>query len=261
MRTTRKATFLVIAAALTLSVAACSGDTKPGALPAKSTASASPSSPSIDKGDQVTPTADNPLGLDWAEQSKSPFTGPAADKFGAANVMTAYRHAVTFSLQEGYGDLMAKGYDARPVEFSGVKPYLTTATQKLWDAYVVAALAKDKDAARNVSSLTNWDLEAGQDEYRFRDGQQLLTLGSTFSEATTSVETIGTKEYLVIRFTVSRNIRVMKEGKAVLFPLEKDITYRMTPNGRKDIPWLIDAWTITSTPGLLPTPDPLGTAS
>jgi len=266
MRTTRKATCIAIAAALALTVAACGGgDTKPVAVATKGTASVSPTAtvkptPAPTRGDSVQPTADNPLGIDWVKQSKQPFTGAAADKFGAANVMAAYRHAVTFSLQEGYSNLMAKGYDARPVEFSFVKPYLTTALQQQWDKDVKAGLAKDEDAVGNVFAVTTWHAAEGQDVYKFRDGQVLFTLGRTFSPATTSVQTIGAKDYLVIRFTVSRNIRFMKDGKAVLLPLEKDITYRMTPNGLKEIPWLIDAWTIVPKAGN-PTPDPLGKAS
>jgi hypothetical protein len=265
MRTAHQATSIVIAAALTLSVAACGGnDTKPGALPTKGIASASPTAtikptPSATR-NSVTPTADNPLGIDWVKQSKQPFTGAAADKFGAANVMAAYRHAVTFSLREGYSNLMAKGYDARPVEFSFIKPYLTTALQNQWDKDVKAALAKDEDAVGNVYAVTTWNTAEGQDVYKFRKGQVLFTLGRTFSPATASVQTIGAKDYLDIQFTVSRNIRFMKAGKAVLLPLEKDITYRMTPNGLKDMPWLIDAWTIVPKVGD-PTPDPLGTAS
>ena len=268
MRTTGKATAIVIAAALTFSVAGCGGtDTKPGALPttpSKATASVSPTPTvkptpaAIGSGDSVKPTHEDPLSLDWSKQA--PFTGPAADKFGAANVMAAYRHAVTFSLQEGYSDLMAKGYDVRPVEFSFVRPYLTTGAQTQWDIDVKAALAKDENAAGSVYVLTTWHAEGGdRDVYKFRDGQKLLTQGSSFSEATSSLQTIAAKDYLVLNFTVSRNIRFMKDGKAVLLPLEKDITYRMTPNGLNDIPWLIDAWNITPTPGL-PTPDPLGTA-
>jgi|GEM_PF-3970796 len=267
MRTTRKATSIVIAAALALSVAACAGgDTKPGAVPTKATGSVS-AAPTITpaptpsrRADSVMPSDDNPLGIDWVKQAKHPFTGDAADKFGADNVMDAYRHAVTFSLQEGYSNLMAKGYDARPVEFSFVKPYLTTAAQKAWDEDVKAALTRDADAVGQVSLLTTWNAAGGQNVYTFRDGQVLFSVGRTFSTATTSLQTVDAKQYLVIRFTVSRNLRFMKDGKPVLFPLEKDITYRMTPNGLKDIPWLIDSWTIESTPGL-PTPDPLGTVS
>lgn len=263
MRTTQQAATIVIAAALILSVSACSGgDAKSGALPTKGAASVSATptvkpTPSATR-NPVAPTADNPLGIDWSKQP--PFTGPAADKFGAANVMAAYRQAVTFSLQEGYSNLMAKGYDARPVEFSFVKPYLTTAAQKEWDDDVKAALARDEDAGGAVYVLTTWHAAGNQDVYKFRDGQQLLTLGRSFSAGTASLQTVDAKEYLVLDFIVSRDIRFMKDGKAVLFPLEKDITYRMTPNGLKDIPWLIDAYNITPTPGL-PRPDPLGAAS
>jgi len=269
MRTTRKAASIAIAASLALSVAACAGgDTKPGAVPAKGTASVSPTptvkptpSPTSMPG-SVTPTADNPLGIDWAKQSTHPFTGEAADTFGAANVMTAYRHAVTFSLQEGYTDLMAKGYEVRPIELSFVKPYLTTAAQEEWDASVKTALANPKNAAgnqayRDVSTLTSWYLMYGQKVYSFRAGHEPYTLDRSFSSAQGSVEGSADDPSLVLHFTVSRNLRVMKGGKAVLLPFNKDITYWMVPNGLKETPWLIDTWKIKSTVGV-DFPDPTG---
>ena len=125
---------------------------------------------------------------------------------------------------------MAKGYEARPVEFSAVKPYMTAGAQKVWDADVKAALAKDRLRGDAVNILTSWNLQGRQDIYTFRDGQVLFAMDSKFSPAKASVQTLRGENFLVLRFNVSRDIRFMKDGKAVLLPLQKDITYRMAPN-------------------------------
>ena len=261
MRAAHQTTSMVIAAALALSVAGCSDDsttdglstTKPTSV-STTTAAPRPTPTGAER-----PSADNPLGVDWAK--KPPFTGPAAKKFGPANVMAAYQHAVTFSMEQGYSNLMAKGYDARPVEFSIVRPYLTPGAQKLWDADVKAALAKDKVGGARVSALTNWNLEGDQQAYKFRDGQVIFATDFQFSKATTSVQRIGAEDHLLIRFRVSRSIRLMKDGKPVLYPMRKDITYRMIPNGLKDIPWLISGWDIQPIDPGATTADPMGTSS
>lgn len=262
MRLVRKAASVAIAAALTAGITACGTTPQPVITPtiAKTTTAVVPGGAQTTAGTAIKPTADNLLGIDWAGQA--PFTGPAADKFGAVNVMAAYREAVTFSLQEGYSDLMTKGYDARPVEFSFVKPFLTPAAQTAWDGYVKAALAKDRKAGGSITSLTLWNSTAGQTTYKFRPNQELFTLGLEFSPATTSIKTVDAHEFLTLHFTVSRSLRVMKDGKAVLLPMKKDITYQMTPNGQKDMPWLIDSWNVTGTYMFdKATPDPLGTVS
>ena len=265
--TVHKAATMVIAATLTLSVAACSGSSGPPPPSAKTTTSIVSKSPNqtataapTSAGETLHPTADNPLGINWSKQA--PFTGAVADQFGADNIMNAYQEAVTFSLVQGYTNLMAEGYEAKPIEFSFVGPYLTTSAQHLWATQVLAALSNPKDvkAFANVFSLTTWNAVNGQDTYKFRNRQVLYTLGMDFSPAKTSLETVGANKYLVLQFTVSRNLRVMNGSKALLLPMKKDITYWMIPNGLKDRPWLITKWTITWAPGTT-TPDPLGATS
>ncbi|MGV8845809.1 hypothetical protein [Tessaracoccus sp.] len=268
MRTAHKAITILIAAALTLS--ACGTSSTPPKPPSGTAAvatpvatttaepTAKPTPPNTPAKGWVTATKDNPFGIDWAAQT--PFTGPATEKFGGANVMAAYREAVNFSLQQGYSDLMAKGYEARPIEFSLVKPYLTPSAQKAWDGYVKAALAKDEEAGSSVYALTMWNATVGQETYKFRPGQLLYTLGVDFSAAKTSVETVNGADYLSITFTVTRKIRVMDGNKPMLLPVKKDIAFTMTPHGLKDIPWLIDSWNITYTTGR-PEVDRLGAIS
>ena len=257
---------VAVASAAALSVTAC-GTTTP-TVPSKTTtptvaatATAADPTPGATANVKTTApvTAENPLGFNWA--TLAPFTGPAVDKFGAASVMSAYRHAVEFSLMQGYTDLMAKGYDVKPSGFTFVDPYLSASAQKLWATQVLAALTNHKDtkAPYNVASLTTWDIFSGQDSYTFRKGQVKYVDGTyTFSPGTASLATVAGQEQLVLRFTVGRTLRAMEGGKAVLLPLNRDVSYQMVPNGLVDRPWLIDSWHAKWALGKA-TPDPQGT--
>src|SRR5680860_74744 len=154
---------------------------------------------------------------------------------------------------------MAKGYDAKPSEFSFVGPYLTTSAQKLWATQVLAALTNRKDtrAPKNVSALTTWSIG---EPYTFRKGQVHYTDGTyhfTPGNPAAYAVTVAGQEQLVLHFTATRNLRVIEGGKAVLVALNKDVTYQMVPNGLEDHPWLINAWKVNWSLGKA-TPDPNG---
>ena len=263
MRPAHKAATILIVAALALSMTACGTTTQPGPraitpVAVKTTVPVATSTViPAGTGTAVRPTAENPLGIDWAKQA--PFTGPAAHTYGAAKVMAAYREAVEFALLQGSTNLMAKGYDAKAAEFSFITPYLTPGTQKLWAGYVKTALADPKAdaAAGSVSGLTNWNIAAGQDTFKFRPGQLLYTVGNTFTAAKASVEGDAADQALVLEFTVRTKIRLMKGAKAVLIPFTKKITYGMVPNELTGRPWLITRWE-TSTTSAAAVPDPMG---
>jgi hypothetical protein len=264
MRTARSATAIVIGAALTFSVTACGGTplTKAtGARPSATATASRTSAPTVapQAPGQITDVpaaADNPLGVNWAIENK--FTGPAADKFGAANVMAAYRQMVTFTLMEGYSAMLAKEYDATPGDFAAVRAQLTPSAAKIWDGYVKAALAKNKEGVAKVQSLSGWYMMSGtQTTYRFRPGQQVLTVGQDFSSSTASVYTDKGVAYLSLHFTVTRQLRLMKGTQAVLRPFTRDMTYGLLPPTAKGQPWLLDGWTSKTTPGA-DTPDTSG---
>jgi hypothetical protein len=198
--------------------------------------------------------------LDFSKQA--PFTGQAANVFGAKRVMAAYKETVDFTFDHGFTNLMGKApRNTYPGDFGDVQPYMTPATYKWWDAAVKKAIKGDRKSKSSVQALMSWNLSSADFKIPNNDPMWINAYGGVFSPATTSVSKLpdGTKS-LNIRFSVTQSVRGIVKGKTVAYPATRDITYGLVPNPNKkavkSIPWLISGWTATVKFGKV-IPDPL----
>lgn len=197
--------------------------------------------------------------LDFSKQP--PFTGPAAKLFGAKNVMAAYKETVDFSLTNGYTNrnLLAKiPKQTFPGEFPGLKAYMTPSVHALWTTSIKRAIKGDKKAFGTVAILTPWSISSPALKVPTisNDPTWVPSYGFDFSRANTVVGAArdAKTKALGIRFDVTQNVRFIKPNKkTVAYPVTRDMTYWLVPNPNKktakDIPWLIDGWSGTTSRG------------
>lgn len=184
-----------------------------------------------------------------ASQGSEPFTGQAADHWGADNVMQAYCDMVNFTLVESswVESLMRKPADGRvreAIEFSFVKQWMTPGMQAAWDADVQQALAGDEEALSKVQAMTFHNLTG--EGIELPDRPDLVT-NQSFSPAETWTDNLGPDgaDRLAIKFTVSADVRLVQGGKSVVLPMEKTVTYFLVPADQDEPPWLIDGFSGT----------------
>jgi hypothetical protein len=177
---------------------------------------------------------------------QAPFTGEAADHWGADNVKQAYCFMVAYTLDESswVTNLMQKPADGsarKPVEFSFVKQYMTSRMQTSWDDLVNKDLAGDEDSFNLVQAMTFYNLTG--DGIAFPDRPDLV-VNKSFSPAETWVDNLGPdgSDRLAMKFTVSGSVRLLQNNKPVLLPMEKTVTYFLVPTGQTDLPWVMDGF-------------------
>ena len=244
---------LTVAAALMVSLSACSNDkpetfrtpTATGAPSASGTASGTATgSPTATATPEPTTIVDPDTNQpDYCKSVKDfkEFTGAAADTFGAENVKSAYCFAGNFALNQGFTNLMDVKKGRAPVEFSFVKDYVTPSLYADWQGNVKKALKGDETGSMNVNGLTGYGMESA--ELKF-DKDAPRVSNPNVSQAATSVDTASGSPRLAMRFTVTADViyRRTSDGKLVAFPYTKDTTFWMVPNGDKSKPWLIDGY-------------------
>lgn len=225
----------LVVAALVVTLSGCGGDTPRTTnepiigAPGQPVPSAAPSN-------EVTGAADRAAILEQVFGAQAPFTGPAADKFGADNVMTAYKYLVTFSLDNGFTEtLMTPKAKFRPVDFDFIKPYLGKKAQDDWDASVTAALAGDEKAKTNINVMTLWNVDIPGYTLKADDAVR----DQKWSPENTTVD--GNR--LIMRMNVSADVILVKDGKDHASTVTRDLTYALVPPGVPGIPWQIDGWT------------------
>ena len=246
---------LTVAAALMVSLSACSNDkpetfrtpTATGAPSASGTASGTPTGTATSGGTatpEPTTIVDPDTGeVDYCKGTKqAPFTGEAADTFGAENVMAAYCEMGNFSLSQGFTNLMETKATRGAVEFSFVKPWMTPKAQKVWDAAVAKTIkGDDEQAPVTIMKMTGFNFE--NDGFEF--AKDLPRVGrKSVTAATTAVDKREGGQRLAMRMVVKADLLYKKAGdpKTYTVAFAKDTTYWLVPNGDAQKPWLIDGW-------------------
>lgn len=245
----------VLPAALLLALlAGCSTGTTEAARPGPSsgaTASPSPAAPASPP-PSLPRTADDLPGLPTFQDPSTftPFTGDAADEFGADAVMTAYRGATEFLLRTTFDDEAAV-LDVPPVRLTDtVRRAMTPRAAALWDEAVAdvrdltGPAGSAQQSFENVFALASWGyLQAAAEhvpgavpaEPRLRD------IG--FGGGTTGVVTDGGPLALDMRFPLKGQfLLVDPQGVRWRMEVRKDVALNLVPTG--DGRWLIDGWKV-----------------
>lgn len=256
---------LVATAALLGALTACSGsngtdpasnaatsDTNPAATTGNETTD--PSDPNTTPADPSpslpTLTADPETGkFDYCKGQK-PFTGGAADEFGAEAVADAYCTMVGLEMEQSFlEDHLRNGGDVlTPIDFSIWERYMTAETAENFQKTVTEALSSDDvtdEAKQNLWSLIFFDAAGPGSGFLFTD--EPASLDRSFSPAKTEVDEVDGRKRLLLTFDVFANLNVVKEGTKdpYLIPIARRITFALIKNPvptSDENDWLIDSW-------------------
>lgn len=247
---------LVVAAALAGLLTGCSGSNAAPPSPAPTTTSAVPSAspgtaPVNSPAPVVVPTPD-PSG------SFTPFTGPAADEFGADNVMAAYKFATSFMLKSTFDGTLITLAQPRQVDFTAVEAGLTPAARALFRELTAKLesttvnLTPEENAA--LVSLASYGAATAFPGYTMRSPSYR---NAGFGAARAEVfKAAGRPDSLVLRFPVTGTFLLADAaGKPVIVDYKKDMVLTLVQTGDPAQPWLVDGWRGTRTVDG-PKPDP-----
>jgi hypothetical protein len=250
----------VVAITTLLALTACSNDGAPPAQaqpPVRESTSSSPAgSPVPSQGPSQGPSAppgtpemgfDRTTGeADYCKDQKTPFTGEAADKFGAKNVMRAYCEMVTLSMTQSWvPDLMRKdGDDLREIEFSIPRQYMTPTAANDWDKLVASAVKGEQKHLYDVWALMLYNVTLAEGYELFPpEAQEPMVLNQRFFPAQSWIDTATDEDRLGLRFVIAGDLHLTKDGEPHLLPTEKEIHFALVQNGgHPEKPWLIDSW-------------------
>lgn len=191
-----------------------------------------------------TPAA-SPVTMDSAVFAhQAPFTGSAADEFGADAVMAGYKEMVAFSINQGFTSLMPLARtQITPQMLSFVRPWLTPEAETAWDQDLASLHTSDK-AEDNVTAMTVLNLHGPGFSLR-----QPITAGNFhFTPATAAVEPRGSKETLRLEFQLTGDVPAALNGKPQIVTVTRKLTYWLVPADQPDTqrPWLIYGWQTTT---------------
>ncbi|NAZ84630.1 hypothetical protein [Kineococcus indalonis] len=243
---------LTLAATTTAILAGCGPATSTTA-PAVAATESSATSPTVGSAQAGPGSAPTTVGesamahVDYCAGQTTPFTGEAADVFGADNVMTAYCDMVTMTLDDStfVNSLLPYEPNRQVADFSFVKKYMTATLAESWDTAVAQALGGDKDAIATVSTLTFYNVRFPEEGLNVpKDTASVLN--KSFNPAVTEVDRSQAdgEPRLYMTFDVSATILLQKpDGTPAFLPVSKTIHYNLLPDGNADIPWRIDGFT------------------
>ena len=248
MKTTnRKATAPaagVLVLVLALALTGCGSKDKtatpvPGHTP---TASAPGSLPVGDPKPVVVPVPD-PSG------SFAPFTGEAADQFGADNVMTAYKFATKFMLQSTFDGTLITLTQPRQVDFSTVEQGLTPGAKTSFRALTALLESKTENLtpqqASDLVALTTWGVNTFPGYTLRNPGYRNVGFGAAHAEV---AKLPGRQDELILRFPVTGTFLLTDSaGKLAVVDYKKDMDLSLAESGDPAHPWLIDGWRGTRT--------------
>lgn len=249
MRTLFKIAGIAIATALALALSSCAqDDATPGATE-QSSATPKNASKGTSASASEAPGSDEPV-LCAPTTSLTPFTGPAALKFGAAEVMDAYCEMADFFYLHAVTDLTAprESYDVE--DLAWVKEWMATSSDKFWDRAVAKELKDLDDGDGDINRITYFNLRG-----LVWKGRTFLGAGSGLpgqvgggiGAARTATGVSDGKPYLDMWFAHTTNIVMQRGGKPVAVPVVRNVGLRLVPTGRPIADahtWLIDGWTV-----------------
>ena len=168
------------------------------------------------------------------------FTGDAAKKFGKQDVMDAYCEMANFMLNNGFSDLMETKMHHRTVEFSFVKPWLSSPRQKelgrLWSPGPRSTRGTRTTRSRASSGWTS--RAAGT-------SSRTATRAPSTRPSHPHSTWVDNDGRLAMRFTVGGDLimRRTKDDKLVTLPFSRRVDFGLVRGPGGDKPWLIDGWT------------------
>ena len=183
-----------------------------------------------------TPAVDEPLPC---VPGTEPFTGPAADEFGAEGVMAAYCMLADLAFEQEKTSLALPVPEQKPRDLDSVRALLSQEAAKRWPA-LVRARAQGASTSE-IDGLTLHDVRRVPAGYqRADDGPYVF--GTTIGPATAAVQ----GEALRLTFTLDTGL-VLEErgddsGRHSLLPVTRTGSYVLVPDGDG---WLIDDWEAT----------------
>ena len=181
-----------------------------------------------------------------------PFTGKAADHFGADPVMDAYCEIGGFFHSQTITSATTHPV-VRPDQLDFVKDALTPDAKTSWDLAVRHAPRGDSDAVDAVGGLTYYNLPVQSFGYAFPAGQA-TSLGGSVSTARTDVVRLGDgRDALAMSFTVDNHLALVaaadpRADPTHQMPLTRQVAVRLLPNpdpSQTDHDWLIESWHTT----------------
>jgi hypothetical protein len=275
MKIARNRLGAAIAAAALLALTACSGSggsdgPKAGSTPTASVSPATdgtvPDATAIPSEGTPEIAADLETGkIDYCKDRKTPFTGPAADKWGAKKVMAAYCDMVTLTMDNEFRPSMVREHDSFVAkDFSVPRDWMTEDARKSWDANVAKIVKGNvKDYSNPVLSVmlynVTFDRRLGYDFYPEQKEDRVM-VDQKLSAGDAWIDTSQARPRLGLEFTVSGNWLLTNGKGSYLWPMDRKHTFWLTENGRHPTkPWLIDGWTGTTKfgkPVKHPVPEP-----
>ena len=239
-RTTAPTVALLVVLALTgCSAADSSASTSRTTAPTAtaSTPTPPPTSSSSTRAPAVVPTAD-PSG------SLAPFTGEAADHFGADNVMAAYKFSTKFMLQSTFDGTLISLTQPRQVDFSTVEQGLTPGAKTSFRALTALLESKTENLtpqqASDLVALTTWGVNTFPGYTLRNPGYRNIGFGAARAEVSKAP---GRQDELVLRFPVTGTFLLTDSaGKPAVVDYKKDVDLSLAESRNPAQPWLIDGW-------------------
>lgn len=168
----------------------------------------------------------------------APFTGAAADRFGAEAVMAAYCEVAELSRQTAFTALLVPG-PHRAKDFALVRPWLSSAGRRSWDAAVQRTLAtREAKAEALVDALTLHDVSRVPPGYALADDPP-PAFGTTVGPAKAKVRGSVLELALEVSTGLVLERRGEENGSHSLWPWTKRLVVTMVPQGDR---WLVEEW-------------------
>lgn len=180
----------------------------------------------------------------------TPFTGPAADRFGADDVMVAYRFATAYMLRSTFDGTLISLRQPRQSDFAAVEAGLTPAAlgsfRRLSATLESTTENLTPQQTADLVALTTYGVTASFPGHTLRAPSYR---NAGFGAAAADVfRADGRQDALVLRFPVTGTYLMNDAaGKPVALDYKKDMDLSLLQTGDPAQPWLIDGWRGTRT--------------
>jgi hypothetical protein len=168
-----------------------------------------------------------------------PFTGPAAQEYGADRVMAAYCLLAGLVEEQRTTSLALPIPEQRTRDLSRLASVLTPAVRREWDRLVRARAGGDPVATARVNGLTLHDVAEVPRGYRRADDLPHV-FGTRVGPAVAGLTRDGA---LRLSFATGTNLVLEKRGddsgRHSLLPVTREASYVLVPDGEG---WLVDDW-------------------
>ena len=233
----RKAVLVAIAGAFAIGASACQAGPPDRDAPAVAVTTV------------ADPTAAVPGGIpESAFAGQRPFTGPAAARYGQADLRAAYRETVDFAFGTGWSPALIRTNSEQlaSAHFANARSYLTPAGRKALDATLGRVVQGDKAARKKLADAMFFAV-AGP------DGMTPVPTGSVvtdrrFTEASVAIDRSRGVERLSVSFAAKAQIQLWDAaGRRYAMPTSRVVRYllvRNTGSNHRARPFLIDSWEI-----------------